>query len=129
MSLNKGIAIRTILLLLVGVIVAGVLIYLVYSVTTGSTLSSTACQSRVISYCTRRKMMGWNDGACSCDDGTCLGSGCCPPVGTDPNCPWNQWVKNCVKSDTDWHWNFDPSATASNYDQTPSQYCPRVGVK
>ena len=124
----KGIAIQTILLLLVGILVVGILVYLVYTYTTGSTLSKYECQTNVINWCTRMRMSQyWPDppGGCSCDDGTCLGSGCCAAY---PNCQWNQWVKKCVKSDTDWHWNFDPSATASEYDNHASTYCPRVGV-
>jgi len=53
--MNKGIAIQTILLLLVGVIVAAILIYLIYSYATTPTLSITECQSRIISWCTQCK--------------------------------------------------------------------------
>ena len=122
---NKGIAIHTILLLLVGVLVVGILVYLVYKSISGSTLSKYECQTHAISWCTRMRMSDHWTSTCSCDDGTCLGHGCCA---AHPNCQWNQWVQYCVKSYNDWTWNFDPSATASLYDQDSDTYCPRVGV-
>lgn len=49
---NKGIAIRTILLLLIGVLVAGILIYFVYRFFSGSALSREECRAKAISWCT-----------------------------------------------------------------------------
>lgn len=63
---NKGIAIRTILLLLIGVLVAGILIYLVYSYGTGSaTLSISECISKVTSWCTACMTAEWQSGLTS----------------------------------------------------------------
>jgi len=56
--MSKGIAIRTILLLVVGIIVAGILIYLVYSYTTGVTLSAYECRAKMINWCTNCFNMG-----------------------------------------------------------------------
>jgi len=53
--MDKGIAITTIVLFLVGIVVAGVLIYLVYSSTTSPVLSSSECQARLIGWCTNCK--------------------------------------------------------------------------
>ena len=50
--MKKGIAIQTILLLVVGIIVAGILVYLVYSYTTGQTLSAHECRAKMMSWCT-----------------------------------------------------------------------------
>ena len=122
--MSKGIAIQTILLLVVGILVVGIVVYMVYRFTTGSTLSKYECQSRVVSWCTRMRMsVHWNSG-CDCTDGTCLHT--CPDQ--CPNCPWDQWVKFCVISESDRRWNFDPSATIHQYDGAASTYCPRVGV-
>ena len=58
--MSKGIAIRTILLILVGTIVAGVLIYLVYSFSTNPTLSRTECIPIVTDWCTRCMISDWD---------------------------------------------------------------------
>ena len=50
--MSKGIAIRTILLLLVGTVVAAIIIYLVYTYTQTPGLSAQECRSRLISWCT-----------------------------------------------------------------------------
>jgi len=50
--MNKGIAIRTILLLLIGVLVAGLLVYFTYRYFSGSALSREDCRARAISWCT-----------------------------------------------------------------------------
>jgi hypothetical protein len=51
--MSKGIAIRTILLLVVGLIVVGVLVYLVYSYSTSGQLSVHECRVRLIELCTQ----------------------------------------------------------------------------
>ena len=50
--MSKGIAIETILLLLVGIIVVGVIVYLVYTYATGKTLSAYECRAKMVSWCT-----------------------------------------------------------------------------
>ena len=62
MIIMKGIAIQTILLLLVGILVAGVIIYLVYTYTSGPSLSSYDCRTNLISWCTTCSIVSWNDG-------------------------------------------------------------------
>jgi hypothetical protein len=49
---KKGIAINTILLLVVGLIVVSILAYVVYQTFTGSGLSREECRGRIISWCT-----------------------------------------------------------------------------
>ncbi len=49
---NKGIAINTILLLVVGTITVVVIVYLVYHVTTTPVLSMQECKRTIIQYCT-----------------------------------------------------------------------------
>lgn len=56
---NKGIATRTILLLAAGIIAVGVIIYLVYMVSTGPTLSIQECKTKIIQYCTLCANIGW----------------------------------------------------------------------
>jgi len=56
---NKAIAINTILLLVVGMIVVGVIIYLVFTFTTGPTLSVQDCKTKMIQYCTLCANIGW----------------------------------------------------------------------
>jgi hypothetical protein len=57
----KGIAIQTILLLLVGILVVGILVYLVYRYSTSSsTLSTTECLTKVTNWCTSCMVSGWD---------------------------------------------------------------------
>ena len=56
----KGIAIQTILLLLVGILVVGILVYLVYRYTRSSTLSKTECMGLVTNWCTTCMTSGWD---------------------------------------------------------------------
>jgi len=125
--LNKGIAIQTILLLVVGIIVVSVIVYLFYSVTTGSTLSSTQCMSRVISWCTQCKFRNWNvAGGCTINGADLTKCECLGP-GTKI---WDEWASACTKgsSSTD-PWNFDPDGSPNKYDTVdPKKYCARVGI-
>jgi len=57
--MSKGIAIETILLLLVGIIVVGVIVYLVYTYATGKTLSAYECRAKMVSWCTNCFNAGW----------------------------------------------------------------------
>jgi len=57
--MRKGIAVRTILLLVIGILVAGILVYMVYRSFTGTTLSQEECRSRAISYCTLCYTSNW----------------------------------------------------------------------
>jgi len=55
----KGIAIQTILLLLVGVLVVGILVYLVYKYTTGPSLSVADCRASLSTICTTCSLTSW----------------------------------------------------------------------
>ena len=59
----KGIAIQTILLLLVGTLVVGILVYATYKSTTGSPLSEYECRGRMITWCTGCRNVGWSGGS------------------------------------------------------------------
>jgi len=78
--MRKGIAIHTILLLVVGLIVAGIIIYLAYRTFSGSALGQEECRSMAISWCTGC----WNamkSAGSDCDGWS--GTGC--DVGPDPS--------------------------------------------
>jgi hypothetical protein len=60
-DMSKGIAIETILYLLLGIIVVGIIIYLVYTYTTGGQLNEQQCRSKVISWCTGCSVANWAD--------------------------------------------------------------------
>jgi len=57
--MSKGIAIQTILYLLVGVLVVAVVIYLVYTYVMSPVLPETQCRSLATSWCTSCKTSGW----------------------------------------------------------------------
>ncbi len=59
-------------MLLVGVIVVGILIYLVYTYTMGPGLDQNKCRSLVQSWCTSCKISNWMDGFGTIDDDTDL---------------------------------------------------------
>jgi hypothetical protein len=69
--MSKGIATETILYLLVGIIVVGILIFLVYKYVLTSQLSSDQCRGLMIGWCTTCNSV------CTGDWSTCSG-------GTDP---------------------------------------------
>jgi len=58
--MNKGIATQTILLMLIGIVVVGILIYIVYRTVTGSSLSEEECRARMISACIQCKNAGFD---------------------------------------------------------------------
>lgn len=59
----KGIAITTILILTVGILVSGLIVYQVYRTTTDSPLSQYECRARMVSWCTLCGNMGWSGGS------------------------------------------------------------------
>ena len=61
--MSKGIAIQTILYLLLGIIVVGIIVYLVYTYTTGGQLNEQQCRSRIITWCTGCSVANWANGA------------------------------------------------------------------
>jgi hypothetical protein len=61
--MNKGIATQTILLMLVGLIVVGILIFIVYrSIVSNPSLSEGECRARLTNYCIMCKNGGWGTG-------------------------------------------------------------------
>jgi hypothetical protein len=60
--MSKGIAINTILYLLVGILVVAVLVYLVYTYAVGPGMDIQDCRSRVQNYCTSCKIADWASG-------------------------------------------------------------------
>ena len=73
-DMSKGIAIETILYLLLGIIVVGIIIYLVYTYTTGGQLNEQQCRSKVISWCTGCSVANWAEsiGSIPSDVATCI---------------------------------------------------------
>ncbi len=89
--MNKGIAIRTILLLLSGIIVAGIVIYLFFIYTRTSIISESECRARLSEICMLCKNNGWSgyshDGGFwglvdECASYPSLSSFSCPTSGT-----------------------------------------------
>jgi len=81
MTMRKGIAIQTILLLLVGIIVVSILVYMIYRYTGGGVLNEQSCRSEMISWCN-----------------LCLG-------GKFQSGPaMSEGLKDCAKK----YWNIDP---------------------
>lgn len=50
--MSKGIAVNTILYLLVGIIVVGIVVYMVYTYVLGAPLSEAQCRSMIVTWCT-----------------------------------------------------------------------------
>jgi len=57
--MTKGIAVQTILMLLVGIIVVGILVYMVYRYFMGAPLSEQDCRARVIAWCNGCRVMNF----------------------------------------------------------------------
>ncbi len=60
--MTKGIAIQTILMLLVGILVVGIIVYMVYRYFIGAPLNEQECRARAITWCTGCKNGGWTVG-------------------------------------------------------------------
>jgi hypothetical protein len=58
--MSKGIAINTILYLLIGVLVVGVIVYLIYTYATGAGMDIADCRSRVQNWCGSCRISGWS---------------------------------------------------------------------
>ncbi len=79
--MSKGIAINTILYLLIGVLVVGVVVYLVYTYIMSPVLPETQCRSIATSWCTSCKTAGWDAaGPTPSADLTACGSKYWPPL-------------------------------------------------
>ena len=60
--MSKGIAINTILYLLLGVLVVGIVVYLVYTYVTGPGMDIQDCRARVQNWCNDCMIAGWTAG-------------------------------------------------------------------
>jgi hypothetical protein len=60
--MSKGIAINTILMLLVGILVVGIVVYLVYKFMLSPGLSQTECRTQFVAWCTSCKASGFAGG-------------------------------------------------------------------
>ncbi len=73
--MSKGIAIETILYLLLGIIVVGIIVYLVYTYSSGGQLSEQQCRSNIINWCTGCSVANWADVSskdATSETGTCM---------------------------------------------------------
>jgi len=59
--MGKGIAVRTILLLVVGVLTVGILVYLVYETSSTSGFTVSECRSELTNICNFCMNMDWKD--------------------------------------------------------------------
>lgn len=107
--MSKGIAINTILYLLVGIIVVGIVVYMVYTYVLGAPISENECRAMIVTWCTGCVNSQWGDGngataalqKCATSyfsppstawTGTCLLTTC------DCNYPSNTAVQNFCKA-------------------------------
>ena len=60
--MTKGIAIQTILMLLVGILVVGIVVYMVYRYMFAPGLGQNECRAQLVSWCTTCKTAGWSGG-------------------------------------------------------------------
>jgi hypothetical protein len=88
-DMSKGIAIQTILYLLIGVLVVGVVVYLVYTYVMNPVLPETQCRAIATSWCTSCKTSGWTGGPATSDDLEACGGRYWPPL-----------PANCAAADT-----------------------------
>ena len=59
--MTKVIAIQTILMLLVGILVVGIIVYLVYMYTLSPGLTEQSCRQAIVNWCTTCKTSGWSN--------------------------------------------------------------------
>jgi len=72
--MSKGIAIQTILYLLIGVLVVGIVVYLVYTYVIGAPIGEQQCRTQAITWCTSCKNVAWVGGPTATSDlVTCAG--------------------------------------------------------
>ena len=109
----KGIAIQTVLMLLVGILVVGIVVYMVYRYIFAPPLSIQECRAQFVSWCTTCKATGFVGGF---EMGPTL-TDCVNKHGFCPD-------KSCASTnDCDEHTTAD---TASIYNNETA--CPTVGV-
>jgi len=59
--MTKGIAIQTILMLLVGILVVGIVVYMVYRYIFSPVINEQECRTRMVNWCTTCKSSGWSN--------------------------------------------------------------------
>lgn len=94
--MSKGIAIRTILYLLLGVLVVGILIYMVYTYGTGPGLDIQDCRSQIQNWCNGCMIAGWQAGIGEEDEDSDIGT-CIKSYFASGNFGTN-WPINCYKT-------------------------------
>jgi hypothetical protein len=60
--MSKGIAVRTILTLIVGIVVVGLVVFLVYTYLLTPAIPEQDCRAMAISWCTTCKTVDWTSG-------------------------------------------------------------------
>jgi hypothetical protein len=100
--MSKGIAIETILYLLIGILVVGIVIYMVYTYVIGSPIGEQQCRSMAITWCTNCKNANWIGGVNAGSD--------LQKCGTKYFSPPSSWMSDgsCTTCDCD-----NPSNTAA----------------
>ena len=78
-DMSKGIAIQTILYLLIGVLVVGIVVYLVYTYVLSPVLPETQCRAIATSWCTSCNNAGWTGGPAASSDLKACGAKYWPP--------------------------------------------------
>jgi len=102
--MSKGIAIETILYLLVGIIVVGIVIYLVYTYAIGAPIGEQECRGMAISWCTSCKNVAWTGGVNAPDTlQKCVSDYFSPPSGAG----WQSTSPYCDDCDCDKSGNED----------------------
>jgi hypothetical protein len=94
-DMSKGIAIETILYLLIGVLVVGIVIYLVYTYVFNPIPDMTQCRALATTWCTSCKTVAWTGGPQSPKE---LGV---PLPGTDTGCGHKYWTAPAWKDCSD----------------------------
>jgi hypothetical protein len=84
--MSKGIAIETILYLLIGVLVVGIVVYLVYTYVFNPVPEMTQCRALATTWCTSCKTMSWTGGPKAPKE---LGV---PAPATDTGCGHKYWT-------------------------------------
>lgn len=97
----KGIAIRTVILILIGVIIVGVMAYLIYKTGSTEVLSIYECKAKLIDICRICKNTNWDGGYDLDSDADSLASTVITPcVGYDEFSYWSG-TDDCGDAKTD----------------------------
>ena len=86
--MTKGIAIQTILMLLVGILVVGIIVYMVYRYFVGAPLGEAECRTRITAWCSQCKLSDFNQNGVQMtqDLAECVSTYFGPAAWDAPNC-------------------------------------------